>query len=166
MWVGGLITCVMIKPGTSVGTKYSPLEWYFGKSPLFIIMSLLQACVTVTGLFILGIDIVNPLLFIFSAMLVSATFMLLIYSLVSSLGLSGEGIAIILFVLQISGTGGIYPIEIMDPIFKALYPYLPMTYGINLIRWSLLGVVMVQLPLCTCCFNWHCYCNHYCCNNY
>ena len=141
MWVGAIITCVIVKPGFSAGTKYTPLEMYFGKLGLFIILSLLQGCVTAGGLMILGIDIVNPALFIFSALLVSVTFMALIYSLISALGLVGEAIAIIFLVLQISGTGGIYPIEIMDPFFKILYPYLPMTYGINLIRGSLLGVV-------------------------
>ena len=141
MWVGAVITCVMLKPGTSTNTKYSPLEMYFGKLSLFVIMSILQACVTIVGLFILGVDMLNPLMFIFSALLVSTTFMILIYSLISSLGQVGKGISVILLVLQISGTGGIYPIEIMDPLFKYLYPFMPMTYAIDLIRESLLGLV-------------------------
>ena len=67
--------------------------------------------------------------------------MALIYSLNSALGNVGKGIAIILLLFQISGTGGIYPIEIMGSMFKALYPYLPMTYGITLIREAQLGVI-------------------------
>ena len=141
MWVGAIITCVMIKPGTSVGTKYSPLEMYFGKLSLFIVLSLLQSIVTITGSFILRIEILNPILFIFSTMLISVTFMTLIYSFISALGTVGEGLGVIILVLQVSGTGGIYPIEIMDPIFKILYPYLPMTYGIKMIREAQLGVV-------------------------
>lgn len=141
MWVGAVITCVMIKPGTSTGTKYSPLEMYFGKLLLFIIMSLLQAAVTISGAFLLGIEIVNPLLFIFSASLVSVIFMVLMYSLISALGQVGKGIGVVLLVLQISGTGGIYPIEIMNSVFQVLYPYLPMTYAIDLIRESQLGLV-------------------------
>ncbi|WP_295113720.1 YhgE/Pip domain-containing protein [uncultured Methanobrevibacter sp.] len=141
MWVGAVITCVMIRPGNSSGTKYSPLEMYFGKQSLFVIMSILQCIVTLTGIYLLGIKVDNPALFVFSCVLVSTAFMLLIYSLVSSLGQIGKGIGVILLVLQISGTGGIYPIEIMDPFFKVLYPYLPMTYAINIIRESLLGVV-------------------------
>jgi len=31
MWVGALITCVMIEPKSSIGTKYSPFEMYSGK---------------------------------------------------------------------------------------------------------------------------------------
>lgn len=47
---------------------------YFGKLLLFVIMSLLQVAVTIVGLFILGVEILNPLMFIFSAALVSVTF--------------------------------------------------------------------------------------------
>ena len=141
MWVGALLTCVMLRPGTGAGTKYSPLEMYFGKLLLFIVMSILQAGVTIIGLFILGIHIVTPALFIASAMLVSVVFMILIYSIISALGHVGKAIAVVLLVIQISATGGIYPIEIMHGFFRTLYPYLPMTHAIELIRESQLGLV-------------------------
>ena len=141
MWVGAIITCVMLHPGTSQGTKYSPFEMYFGKLLTYIIMSILQACVTIIGCYILGVQIVNPLLFIFSCLLVSMTFMILIYSIISAIGTVGKGIGVILLVLQISATGGLYPIQIMHPFFRALYPYMPMTYGITLVREAQLGVV-------------------------
>lgn len=141
MWVGAVITCVMIKPGNSEGTKYSPLEMYFGKLVLFILMSILQALVTISGAFLLGIDIDNPLMFIFSACLISAIFMILLYSFISALGQVGKAVGVVLLVLQISGTGGIYPIEIMDHVFQILYPFLPMTYAITMLRESLLGMV-------------------------
>lgn len=141
MWVGAVITCVMMKPGTSQGTKYSPFEMYFGKLLTYIIMSILQACVTIMGCYLLGIQIVNPILFIASCILVSMIFMILIYSIISAIGTVGKAIGVILLVLQISATGGIYPIQIMHPFFKALYPYMPMTYGITLVREAQLGVV-------------------------
>ena len=141
MWVGAVITCVMLKPSTSMGTKYSPLEMYFGKLSLFVIMSILQATISLLGLFILGVEIENPFLFTISSFLVSIIFMVLIYSFISSLGQVGKGIGVILLVLQISGTGGIYPIEIMHDVFQYLYPFLPMTYAIRLIRESQLGII-------------------------
>ena len=141
MWVGALITCVMMEPKSSVGTKYSPFELYFGKLLIYVIMSILQACVTITGAHLLGVHIENYPLFIFSAILVSVVFMILIYSLISAIGTVGKGIAVILLVLQISATGGIYPIQIMHQFFQTLYPYMPMTYAIKLIREAQLGVV-------------------------
>lgn len=141
MWVGAVITCVMMNPGTSQGTKYSPFEMYFGKSLTYIIMSILQACVTIIGCYLLGIQILNPILFIASCILVSMIFMILIYSIISAIGTVGKAIGVVLLVLQISATGGIYPIQIMHPFFRALYPYMPMTYGITLVREAQLGTV-------------------------
>ena len=141
MWVGALITNTMLRPGISEGTKYSPLEMYFGKLALFLFMAFFQALVTIAGSIILGIYIDNLPLFMLSAILVSVVFMALIYSLSSALGNVGKGIAIILLLFQISGTGGIYPIEIMGSMFRALYPYLPMTYAIDLIREAQLGLI-------------------------
>ena len=141
MWVGALITCVLIAPKSSAGTPYSPFEMYTGKLLIYIILSILQACVTLIGAQLLGVYVANYPLFIFSAILVSVVFMILIYSIISAIGTVGKGVAVILLVFQISGTGGIYPIEIMPKLFQALHPYLPMTYGISLVREAQLGVV-------------------------
>ena len=141
MWVGALITCVMMEPKSSIGTKYSPFEMYSGKLLIYVVMSILQACVTLIGAYLLGVHVDNYPLFIFSSILVSAVFMILIYSLISAIGTVGKGLAVILLVFQISGTGGIYPIQIMHKFFQTLYPFLPMTYAIRLIREAQLGVV-------------------------
>ena len=89
----------------------------------------------------MGIDVSNPLLFIFSCYFVAAVFMALIYSLTSVFGDVGKGVAILLLVFQISGSGGVYPVEIMNNIFRVIYPYLPMTHGINMVREAQLGVL-------------------------
>ncbi len=141
MWVGALITSAMLSAGTSTGTKYSPLEMYFGKLALFIALSILQAIVTIVFTFAIGVHVDNLGMFIFTSIFVSVIFMTLIYSFVSAVGQVGKMVAILLLVFQISGTGGIYPIEIMNPIFQALYPYLPMTYAINIVRETVLGLI-------------------------
>ena len=141
MWVGALITCVLIDPKSSEGTKYSPFEMYSGKLMFYIVISILQAIVTLIGANILGIHVENSALFITSALLVSVVFMILIYSIISALSTVGKGIVVVLLVLQISATGGIYPIQIMNGIFKSIYQYMPMTYAIKLIREAQLGVV-------------------------
>ena len=141
MWVGGLITCALLRPGVSYGTKYTPLEMYAGKLVIFNIMSILQATVTIIGAHVLGIYIANEFLFILSSYIISIVFMTVIYSFVSALGDVGKAVAIVLLVFQISGTGGIYPVEIMAPIFDMANPYLPMTYAITLLREAQLGLI-------------------------
>ena len=80
-------------------------------------------------------------MFIFSCYFVAIMFMAIIYSLSSVFGEVGKGIAILLLVFQISGSGGIYPVEIMNEIFGVIYPYLPMTHAINIVRESQLGLI-------------------------
>ena len=140
MWIGALVTCAMLKTGFDKQTEYSPFERYFGRLSSFVIMSILQTLVTLVGAFILGIHIVNVPLFILSALIVSVVFMIFVYSLSSVLGKAGMLIAIVLLAIQISGTGGIYPVEVMGEIFKAIHQYLPMTYAIDLMREAQLGV--------------------------
>ena len=141
MWVGAILTCVMLRTGQSTGTKYTPPEMYFGKLVIFLAMALLETTVTLIGAFILGIKMANPLMFTLSAYFIALIFMLIVYSLISALGHIGKGLAVIWLVFQISGTGGIYPIQLMGPILQAVYPYMPMTHGINLLRESALGLI-------------------------
>ncbi len=141
MWVGALITSVMLRSGQSTGTEFTPSEMYYGKMFLFMVMAILETTVTLIGAFILQIQISNPLLFILSAYFIALVFMLICYSLVSSLGQLGKGIAVIWLVFQISGTGGIYPIQLMGNILQSVSPFMPMTHGITLLRESALGLV-------------------------
>ncbi|MBR6023941.1 MAG: YhgE/Pip domain-containing protein [Methanobrevibacter sp.] len=141
MWVGALVTCVLLRVGSSVGTKYRPHEIYLGKLVLFCTFAILQTTVTLLGCLLLGIDIHNHVVFAFTCYFVSLVFMIFVYSLISLFGDVGEGITIILLVFQISGTGGMYPIQIMNKVFGFLHPYLPMTHGINIVREAQLGLI-------------------------
>lgn len=140
IWVGCVITSVLLKTRYLGKQLFSPIEMYFGKMGLFLVIGLLQSTVTLIGSFILGIEISNPVLFIASVYLITIMFMMVIYSLVSLFGNAGKALAVIILVLQISATGGIYPIQVMDPFFQSINPWLPMTYGIDMLREALLGV--------------------------
>ena len=136
-----VVTCVLLKAGSSIGTKYKPNEVYSGKLVLFASFSILQTTITLLGCYVLNIDIFNHPVFILTCYFVSLVFMTFVYSLISLFGDVGEGITIILLVFQISGTGGMYPVQIMNNIFGVIYPYLPMTHGINIVREAQLGLI-------------------------
>ena len=121
--------------------KYSPIEVYFGKIGLFLGMNTCQSIVTFIGLCILGIPMSSGLTVLLVMLLIGWVFMTIVYTLVSLLGNIGKAIALIILVFQISGTNGIYPIEIMSPLFQGLMPYLPMTYAILLLKDAVFGVI-------------------------
>ena len=141
IWVGCIISCVMLKMGYN-DTEFSPLDFYFGKQALFLVMALGQCTVTTIGSLILGFQIDNIPLFILSMYLISIIFMFIVYSFSSVFGQLGKAFILIVLVLQISGTGGIYPVGVMNPLFQFLNPFLPMTYGIAMIKEACLGLVV------------------------
>ena len=141
MWVGSIIACVMLKMRYNDRSEFSPLEYYFGKQALFLAMALGQSTITIIGSFILGFQISNIPLFILSMYLVSIIFMFIIYSFISIFGQIGKAFMLIVLVLQISGSGGIYPVSVMDPFFQMVNPFLPMTYGISMLREVCIGLV-------------------------
>ena len=141
MWVGGLINTVLLRTSSVKNRSYKPQEVYLGKLLIFNLITFLQTTVTIIGSLLLGIDIVNPIMFILSCYFVSMVFMTVIYSFVSVFGDIGKGISILLLVFQISGSGGVYPIEIMNDMFHIIYPYLPMTHGITMVREAQLGLI-------------------------
>ncbi|MDD6285406.1 YhgE/Pip domain-containing protein [Candidatus Methanosphaera massiliense] len=141
-WVGCiiLIALLSVKP-VKDEDKYSPIEVYFGKIGLFLGMNTCQSIVTFIGLCILGIPMSSGLTVLLVMLLIGWVFMTIVYTLVSLLGNIGKAIALIILVFQISGTNGIYPIEIMSPLFQGLMPYLPMTYAILLLKDAVFGVI-------------------------
>jgi putative membrane protein len=46
----------------------------------------------------------------------------------------GSFLMLIFLILQLSGSGGTYPIQLSNSFFEAIHPYLPMTYSIDAYR--------------------------------
>ena len=70
----------------------------------------------------------------------SLVFNLLIYALVLSFGNIGRAAVIVIMMLQIAGSSGTYPIEILPPIFAKIYKFFPFPYGINAVREAICGL--------------------------
>src|SRR5699024_12603721 len=77
---------------------------------LWAIMSALQAIIVAAGTLIIGVQTVNALAFIGTAVLVGLAYLSIIYALASTLGLVGKFIAVLLVIMQIPGASGLYPI--------------------------------------------------------
>lgn len=144
IWVGCIISCVMFKTryknDTYKGEKFSPLEMYFGKMNFFFIIALLQTTVTIIGLTIEGIQIVNFPLFVVTMYIITAALLMFIYSVISVFGNVGKALIFILLVFQIFSTGGTYPVELLAGWCKVISPIMPMTYAISMIKEACLGV--------------------------
>ena len=142
IWVGALLMSSLLttKVEDEEG-KYKPYEKYFGRWILFLVISLLQTLVITLGdMYILGTQAVSPYRFVFYGLLIASLFSSIIYTIVHLLGNVGKAICIILLVLQLGSSGGTFPIQMTLSFFQALYPKVPFTYSIGLLREAVGGV--------------------------
>ncbi|MDD2643527.1 MAG: YhgE/Pip domain-containing protein [Methanobacteriaceae archaeon] len=139
LWLGAIMSGVILKTRYN-DPIYKPVEMYFGRMVLYIVIGLLQAIVTASGCLLVGMEVANPLLFVLTVLFGSIVCTTIVYSLISLFDNGGKALAIIILVLQISGTGGMYPIQIMASFFGMAHNYLPMTYCIDAIREVMLGM--------------------------
>lgn len=144
LWVGALLLISLLRVDVEVPAGiFSHYHRYFGRLLTFLSIGLMQALIVTLGnIFLLDVSIAEPLLHVLFSMFISVVFMTIVYTLVSLFNNVGKGIAIILLVLQISGAGGNFPIQVSPPFFQAIYPYLPFTYAVSLIRESVGGLYM------------------------
>jgi putative membrane protein len=128
--------------------KYTKREMYITRMLTFLIVGLLQALIAVLGnIFLLGAYVANPVLEVVFALLISLSFMGIVYFLVGMFDNLGKGLAIIILVLSISGGGGNFPIVLSGKFFQAIHPFLPFTYAVNLLRESTGGVLWASAYL-------------------
>lgn len=158
LWVGGLLLTALIKvhpdsPELINGAK--PHELFFGRYLLFFVLGQVQAVITVLGdVYLLKIQCLDKGLFMLAACFTSFVFTLLIYALTVSFGDIGKALAVVMVVIQIAGSSGTYPIELLPVFFQKVYIYFPFPYAINAMRetisgrygsdyWKFMGVLLL-----------------------
>ena len=143
LWVGGTVLVSLIKvhaqPVGLTGVKSYHL--FFGRYLMFFVLGQLQAAIVVWGdIHLLHCQVLNPFLFWVVASIASFTFTLLIFSLTISFGDIGKAIAVIVMILQIAGSSGTFPIELLPQVYQNIYIFFPFPYAINAMRETVAGM--------------------------
>lgn len=118
----------------AVRTRVRNSEAFMGRWLLFALLGAAQGFVATVGDLIIGIQMEHPVAFVCAGMFASVVYVTMIMALAATLRHIGKAMAVILVVMQVPGSSGTYPIEIMPPFFQALEPWLPFTYSINAMR--------------------------------
>ena len=143
IWVGGVILVAIIKPHARLDglVDPTPRELYFGRYIMFFLLSQIQAAVIITGdLLILKIQCLHPGLLYLTGSLTALSFSLLIYSLALSFGDVGKAIVVVVMVLQIAGSSGTFPIELLPEVYQKIYRFFPFPYAIDAMRECICGL--------------------------
>lgn len=146
IWVGALVLVAVLNVQVSRKEKEqldnpNTTQCFFGRYLAFFIIGQLQALIIALGdLFFLKIQSDSPILFILTCMLSSFVYTMLIYSLTVTFSVIGKAIAVIIMVLQVAGSGGTFPIEVLPGPFRAMAPFLPFKYSVDALRETVAGV--------------------------
>ena len=142
-WVGALLTAVLIKTQVKKRDDLQNLkmdERFFGRYGLYLFIGLSQALIVSLGdLLYVGIQCEHPVLFVLQACMNGIVFMMINYALVFALENIGLGAGVIILVLQVAGSGGTYPVEVLPRVFQILYPAMPFRYSMNAMRECIAG---------------------------
>lgn len=143
IWVGSTILVALVKVKASPKNleNVQSYQLYFGRYLLFLLLAQIQAAIIVTGdLWLLKVNIVEPGLFFLAASFTATAFSLLIYSLTLAFGDVGKAVCVIVMVLQIAGSSGTFPIELLPDIYQKIYIFFPFPYAITAMREALAGM--------------------------
>ena len=143
IWVGALIlTAILkVKPTASNFPDAKDYELYFGRFLIFFVVGQIQTLIIVMGdLYLLKVQCVHPFLFWVASAITGFVFTILIYSLVLAFGDVGKALAVVVVVIQIAGSSGTYPIELLPEFFQKVYIFFPFPYAINAMRECIAGM--------------------------
>ena len=146
LWVGALLMTVAIRVDVNQSTlpdrpELSPTQKYLGRYGIFALAGLAQSTIVTLGLILfVQIEPAHPLLLVLSGWVTSIVFTLIIYTTVVAFGNAGKALSVLLLVIQISGSGGAYPLQLLPAWFQNISPFLPATHAINAFRSAIAGV--------------------------
>lgn len=142
LWVGGLLLISLLSPNVPGQEELNPKVVYIGRLLTFLTIGIMQTLIVTLGdIFIIGVSVSHKFWFVVFGLLISVVFMSIVYTAVSILGDVGKAVAIILLVLQIASSGGTYPVVLLPEFFQAIHPVLPFTYGVDLMREAVGGII-------------------------
>ena len=137
-WIGAMFAAVMIRVQIKEreGLENVRLgQRFLGRYRLFMMIGLAQALLVSLGeLLYVGIQCIHPLLFILAACVNSVVFTLIVYSFVFAFENVGLAIGVVMMIIQVAGGGGTFPMEVLPPVFRVMYPFMPFHYAMDAMR--------------------------------
>ena len=121
----------------------SPARQYLGRYGIFALLALAQATIVCLGnVLLLHVHVEHVGLYLLACWVTTLVFSNLVYTLAASFGNVGKALAVVLLVLQLAGSGGIFPVQMSGPFFQAIYPWLPFTHALDALQSAAAGVYL------------------------
>lgn len=118
-----------------------PYQLFLGRFGIFALISLLQSTFSCAGtLLFLRVHAVHPMLFMLAGWVSGLVYAFVIYTLVACFGTIGKAVSVIILVMQISGSSGTYPLQVLPKFVQVINPFLPASHSIEAARAAIAGI--------------------------
>jgi putative membrane protein len=148
IWVGGVVLGSIFKVHASKDGLRKPKDrqLFWGRFLTYFVLGQLQAAIIVWGdIHLLGCQCVEPKLLYLCGAITSFVFISIIFSLIIAFGDVGKAIMVVIMIVQIAGSSGSYPVEILPEIFTGIYLFFPFPYAINAMREAICGLYQYDI---------------------
>ena len=148
LWIGALVMMVTLKPEPRPETmekleNLKPYQVFCGKYCMIALIAFLQSTTVALGnMLFLGVQVENPLHYMVCFWVSGLVFSFIIYTLVAAMGNLGKAISVFLLIVQVSGGGGSFPLQLLPQFFQNVSPYLPITHAVKAMRAAMFGIYM------------------------
>ncbi|MCH6196002.1 YhgE/Pip domain-containing protein [Corynebacterium mastitidis] len=143
LFMGSFAMWMVLRPLQlrAVDSGTSPLRAVLASYLPGVLVGLAQATIVWLVLeFLIGLKSEHPLQLLAVMWGVSAVFVAISQMINSVVGATaGRVICMILMAVQLTSSGGLYPVETQPAFFGWVHPADPMTYSVNLFRYAILG---------------------------
>jgi len=150
LWVGALMTYFIVRPLSSRALASTLPDAQVALAGLWpgAALAAVQAIVLVLVLrFTLGLHPVEPLALLGFVLVAAFAFTAILQFLSAALGTAGKFAAIVLLMLQLTSSGGTFPMQTVPRFFQLINPWLPMTYVVSGLRQAISGGDLRALAL-------------------
>ncbi|MFC5929415.1 YhgE/Pip domain-containing protein [Cryobacterium melibiosiphilum] len=142
LWIGGIVTFMILRALSPRALASTARSWRvalagFAPGALFGVVQALVLMAVLIGF--VGLESPHLPAVIAFTVLVAIVFTAVHQSLVALLGGAGRLVALILLMLQLTSSGGTYPVGVSPAFFQAISPFLPMSYAVSGLRHLIAG---------------------------
>lgn len=153
LWVWGISAFMVMRPITGrllsgrASTFRLALSAYLPTAMISTAAAWLMLAVAWIGL---DLNPVHPWLIIGLVTLTALAFSAFAHLMRTALGLVATAALLVILIVQLSGAGGTYPAVLLPGFFRALNPFMPMTYSIDAFRIAISGGLMSKFVIDLC----------------
>lgn len=140
LWVGSLILFVGIHFDSRFKILSKNSNRKILRTIIYMLICVLQAILLALSLrLFLKLEVNNIALYYLMTIFISIVFFSIVQFLMITFKDVGKLLSIVLLVIQLSASGGTFPIELVAKPFSLLYKFVPMTYSVRIFREVIIG---------------------------